>query len=297
MIAFLNNLLGKECCGTIIDSKPIFNRFGTCFTTKTAAYQHKVSTAGEATGLQIITMHDTGNALDRNYASPELFGASGVTYAITDGTSTVESALNGQGQTVQPGQIASIGISRSLTDNSDLEFSAIGRMKCLIPGTRQVDEDLIFGLDQPYGYTKANCALVVKRELLARKLLDCSFASSGSVKRCGPLQSATYYRSFIDSNNSKINGIEPIVIANEIQVKIDKECVQDCVQDRYGLTSSYTDLSDNLKADLQTKMVQAGATGTTNVVVLKFFLNSMEYSKIHNFPQHGLQFLAEVTIF
>ena len=242
-------------------------------------------------------MHDTGNALDRNYASPELFGASGVTYAITDDTSTIDSALNGQGQTVQPGQIASIGISRSLTDDSDLEFSAIGRMKCLVPGTRQVDEDLIFGLDQPYGYTKANCALVVKRELLARKLLDCSFASSGSVKRCGPLQSARYHRSFIDSNNSKINGIEPIVTDNEIQVKIDKECIQDCVQDRYGLTSSYTDLSDNLKADLQTKMVQAGATGTTNVVVLKFFLNSMEYSKIHNFPQHGLQFLAEVNNF
>ena len=97
--------------------------------------------------------------------------------------------------------------------------------------------------------------------------------------------------------DSKINGIEPIVTDNEIQVKIDKECIQDCVQDRYGLTSSYTDLSDNLKADLQTKMVQAGATGTTNVVVLKFFLNSMEYSKIHNFPQHGLQFLAEVNNF
>ena len=60
------------------------------------------------------------------------------------------------------------------------------------------------------------------------------------------------------------------------------------------MTASYSDLSDNLKADLQTKMVQAGVTGTTDVVVLKFFLNSMEYTKIHNFPQHGLQFVAEV---
>ena len=306
---------GKECCGTIIDSNPIFTRFGTCFTTQTAKYQHKVSTAGEATGLQIITMHDTGNALDRTYASPELFGASGVTYAITDGTSTVESALNGQGQTVQPGQIASIGISRTLTDNADLEFSAIGkrmqsfnflfcflknyglfvqflgRMKCLIPGTKDTDSDLIFGLEQPYGYTKANCALVVKRELLARQLLDCSF---GSVNRCGPLQSATYYRSFIDANNTNLNGIQTVGISANIQAQIDKECIQDCVQDRYGVTSSYADLSDNLKADLQSKMVQAGATGPTNVVVLKFFLNSMEYNKIHNFPQHGLQFLAEV---
>ena len=164
-------------------------------------------------------------------------------------------------------------------------------MKCLIPGTKDTDSDLIFGLEQPYGYTKANCALVVKRELLARQLLDCSF---GSVNRCGPLQSATYYRSFIDANNTNLNGIQTVGISANIQAQIDKECIQDCVQDRYGVTSSYADLSDNLKADLQSKMVQAGATGPTNVVVLKFFLNSMEYNKIHNFPQHGLQFLAEV---
>ena len=47
------------------------------------------------------------------------------------------------------GKIASIGISRTKTDNSDLEFSAIGRMKCTLPGTKnpdEVDPDLIFGL-------------------------------------------------------------------------------------------------------------------------------------------------------
>ena len=42
------------------------------------------------------------------------------------------------------------------------------------------------------------------------------------------------------------------------------------------------------------KIADAGAPGTTTVVMLKFFLNSMEYTKIHNFPQHGLQFVAEV---
>ena len=65
---------------------------------------------------------------------------------------------------------------------------------------------------------------------------------------------------------------------------------------RYILSTSYSDLSDNLKADLQSKMLAAGASGSTDAVVLKFFLNSMEYTKIHNFPQHGLQFVAEVRM-
>ena len=37
------------------------------------------------------------------FYSAELFGASGVSFAINDGTSSIESALRGQGQTVQPG--------------------------------------------------------------------------------------------------------------------------------------------------------------------------------------------------
>ena len=45
------------------------------------------------------------------------------------------------------------------------------------------------------------------------------------------------------------------------------------------------------------KIADAGAPGTTTVVMLKFFLNSMEYTKIHNFPQHGLQFVAEVRTY
>ena len=38
------------------------------------------------------------------YFSAELFGASGVSFAINDGTRSVETALRGQGQTVQPGK-------------------------------------------------------------------------------------------------------------------------------------------------------------------------------------------------
>ena len=46
------------------------------------------------------------------------------------------------------GKLATVGISRSYIDNSDLEFSAIGRMKCTNPGTTgtSVDADLIIGL-------------------------------------------------------------------------------------------------------------------------------------------------------
>ena len=44
-----------------------------------------------------------GNPFDRSLASSELFGASGVTYAIVDGYSTVEASLRGRGQLVQPG--------------------------------------------------------------------------------------------------------------------------------------------------------------------------------------------------
>jgi hypothetical protein len=57
--------------------------------------------------------------------------------------------MRGQRQSVQPGTLASIGIGRTLIDNSELEFSAIGRMECTMPGTTDtsdVDVDLIFGL-------------------------------------------------------------------------------------------------------------------------------------------------------
>ena len=79
-----------------------------------------------------------------------------------------------------------------------------------------------------------------------------------------------------------------------LQDRYDKACQQDCLQDRYSLSASYSDLSDSLKAELQSKMTAAGISGGKNVIVLKFYLNSMEFTKIHNFPQHGLQFVAEV---
>lgn len=283
---------GKDCCGSYFDSKPITSRYGTCFTTKTAPKQHKVNLAGDGSGLTVVTMHDDGSSFDRSFASSELFGASGVAFAVTDGLNSVEASLRGHGQSVQPGKLASIGISRGITDNSDLEFSAIGRMKCTNPGSRDdIDEDLIFGLNNDYGYTKDNCANA-KKEILARSLLQCSFLpQNNDYKRCSPAQSATYQRSFLALNKTSINRINVTKIPQDLQERFDKKCEQDCIQDRYTLSSSYSDLSDNLKAELQSKIPSGSSK---NVVVLKFFLNSMEYSKIHNFPQHGLQFVAEV---
>ncbi len=289
---------GKQCCTQIFDPAPFLSRYGTCFST-VPGLNHELSLAGEGSGLTVVTMHDAGNSFDRTFASSELFGASGVAFAVNDGTNTIEASLRGQGQIVEPGKIASIGISRTITDNSDLELSAIGRMKCIPPGSLEIeDEDLMFGLNN-YGYTKDNCLGPVKKEILSRAFFDCSFNPRGAMKRCTPLQSATFYRSFLDSNKTAIDRIDLIDISDraDIKLKHDKACIQDCVQDRYSMASSYSDLSDNLKAELQAKMSAAGVSQASNVVVLKFYLNSMEYTKIYNFPQHGLQFVAEVKLF
>ena len=48
-------------------------------------------------------MHDSGNPFDRTFASSELFGSSGVNFAVVDGYSTIEASLRGRGQFIQPG--------------------------------------------------------------------------------------------------------------------------------------------------------------------------------------------------
>ncbi len=46
-------------------------------------------------------------------------------------------------------------------------------------------------------------------EMIARELLYCTFSplSGDSMERCGGNQSVSYYRSFIDSNNSPTPGV------------------------------------------------------------------------------------------
>ena len=65
--------------------------------------KHKVTVAGEGSGISVTTMHDSGNPFDRTFASSELFGSSGVNFAVVDGYSTIEASLRGRGQFIQPG--------------------------------------------------------------------------------------------------------------------------------------------------------------------------------------------------
>lgn len=288
---------GASCCSQIFNPSPIITQHGTCYTTKGAPLQHQVTIAGEGSGLTVVTMHDNGNSFDRSLASSSLFGSTGVNFAIVDGTLTIDAALRSQGQSVQPGTYATVGISRTLVDNSDLELSAIGRMKCTVPGTTtDVDSDLIIGQNEGYGYTKDSCVTTAKRELLSRELLDCTFnpSSSTTFKRCSPVQSAQYYRSFIDSNNTAMDKVDVVQVKDKAGLtdRYAKTCQQDCIQDRYSVSPSYSTISDNLKAELQKKIPDTAPS--TSVVVLKFFMNSLEYTRIHNFPQPGLQFVAEV---
>ena len=44
------------------------------------------------------------------------------------------------------GKIATIGVSRTVTDSSELKKSPIARKICEIPGDTEIDSDLVFGL-------------------------------------------------------------------------------------------------------------------------------------------------------
>ena len=197
------------------------------------------------------------------------------------------------------GTYASIAIDRTVIDNSRLEFSLIGRMECTENGKREdIDPDFLLGLESSYGYTRDNCQ-VAKTEILARDLVNCTFGPSsaaGRFERCTPIQSATYYRSFMDVNQTATADLPVKTMTDAVRERYSKVCPQDCRQDRYTVTSSYGDMSPSLKLEITEKLNKLPGTPNvnSNVVVLRFFLNSMEYQMIQNFPQHGLQFLAEV---
>merc|ERR1712150_366158 len=49
-----------------------------------------------------------------------------------------------------------------------------------------------------------------------------------------------------------------------------------------------------LKDDIKTKLAKINARSDSKVAIIKLFMTSLEYQRIQNFPQHGLQLLAEV---
>ena len=92
-----------------------------------------------------------------------------------------------------------------------------------------------FTKDSNYGYTKDNCANEAKKELLAQELLGCSFQSSQTaLTRCNVEDSARFYRSFIDTNNTHIFRVNVVNISTKegLKDRYDKTCIQDCIQDR-----------------------------------------------------------------
>ena len=60
------------------------------------------------------------------------------------------------------------------------------------------------------------------------------------------------------------------------------------------MSASYSPITATLNTDINNKLSAVRQSGS-EVVVLKMFANNLEYQKIQNFPQHGLQFVAEVT--
>ena len=86
----------------------LFKQFlikGTCYTTQGGRRRHRVRRAGEGNGLTIILMMEKTNALNYNIkmTSPELEGSKGVYFAVSNDQMGIASALNIQGQSVEPG--------------------------------------------------------------------------------------------------------------------------------------------------------------------------------------------------
>ena len=63
---------------------------------------------------------------------------------------------------------------------------------------------------------------------------------------------------------------------------------------RFSLLPSHSSLRKGLKEDIKEKLTKANIRTDSKVAVVKLFVSSLEYQRIQNFPQHGLQLVAEV---
>ena len=64
----------------------------------------KMDGSGEINGLEVVTRHEDASVFENSIAHSNLFGASGVTYAVVNRNMSVETALRTQGQVAQLGQ-------------------------------------------------------------------------------------------------------------------------------------------------------------------------------------------------
>ena len=78
---------------------------GTCFTTKGARKRHKVKIAGEGNGIAITLMMERSSPFSDGiqFTSPQLTGAGGVSFTISNDQMGANAALKTQGQFLQPG--------------------------------------------------------------------------------------------------------------------------------------------------------------------------------------------------
>ena len=140
------------------------------------------------------------------------------------------------------GQQATVGISRTVVDNSELGWSAIARTRCYIPGDRNpawLDADLNYGVSYSYGYTMDSCTMISKNEMLARELLFCTYSPlvGDNMERCSANQSVAFYWSFLAGNQIATPDLPVFNIDNKagLRRRYEKPCPADCIQDRYKI--------------------------------------------------------------
>ena len=163
---------------------------------------------------------------------------------------------------------ALVSVSPTLVDNTQLSTSLIGWRSCLEAGD-EVEADLNLHQEE-FGFSHENC-LLGRAEKLAQDTLGCSFVLINSTKgdRCSPGEASTFL-------SAQKSGPE------------DGECPQDCVQTRYSLSASQTELADAQKISLQDKI------SSGEVIVTRLVMAGTDFMRITTRPQPVIQFLAEI---
>ena len=73
---------------------------GTCFSTRGAPIRHQVKVAGDASSFTVTTMHDIGNTFDPLFASPDIYGVQGLTFAVIDDYVMPQASVSSRGASV-----------------------------------------------------------------------------------------------------------------------------------------------------------------------------------------------------
>ena len=163
---------------------------------------------------------------------------------------------------------ALVSVSPTLVDNTQLSTSLIGWRSCL-EARDEVEADLNINQEE-FGFSHENC-LLGQAEKLAQDTLGCSFVLINSTKgdRCSPSEASTFH----SAQSSQPD---------------DVECPQDCVQTRYSLSASQTELADSQKISLQDKI------SSGEVIVTRLVMSGTDFMRITTRPQPVIQFLAEI---